>query len=88
MNRLDCVIIGHNTGNFQDYIAESKSMARFNGAYRNAQINSLLLDGRRISYMDLFNSVRKQKTSGDFLTSSYPTGGIGLSAIAPRGLRT
>lgn len=60
MNRIDCVIIGHNTGNFQDYIAETKSMARFNGAYRNAQINSLFLDGRRISYMDLFNAVRTQ----------------------------
>ncbi len=59
MNRIDCIIIGHNTGNFQDYIAGTKSMAKFNGAYRNAQINSLLLDGRRISYMDLFNAVLK-----------------------------
>jgi len=75
MNRLDCVIIGHNTGNFQDYIAESKSMARFNGAYRNAQINSLLLDGRRISYMDLFNSVRKQVDPGaEELTPFDPLG--------------
>ncbi len=75
MNRIDCVIIGHNTGNFQDYIAESKSMARFNGAYRNAQINSLLLDGRRISYMDLFNSVRKQVDPGaEELTPFDPLG--------------
>jgi radical SAM PhpK family P-methyltransferase len=75
MNRIDCVIIGHNTGNFQDYIAESKSMARFNGAYRNAQINSLLLDGRRISYMDLFNSIRKQADPGaEDLTPFDPLG--------------
>lgn len=75
MNRIDCVIIGHNTGNFQDYIAESKSMARFNGAYRNAQINSLLLDGRRISYMDLFNAVRKQTDpAAEELTPFDPLG--------------
>jgi p-methyltransferase len=75
MNRIDCVIIGHNTGNFQDYIAESKSMARFNGAYRNAQINSLLLDGRRISYMDLFNSIRKQvDPEAEALTPFDPLG--------------
>ncbi len=75
MHRIDCVIIGHNTGNFQDYIAESKSMARFNGAYRNAQINSLLLDGRRISYMDLFNAVRKQTDpAAEELTPFDPLG--------------
>lgn len=75
MNRIDCVIIGHNTGNFQEYIAESKSMARFNGAYRNAQINSLLMDGRRISYMDLFNSIRKQVDSeAEELTPFDPLG--------------
>jgi radical SAM PhpK family P-methyltransferase len=75
MNRIDCVIIGHNTGHFADYIAESKSMARFNGAYRNAQINSLLLDGRRISYMDLFNSIRKQvDPAAEELTPFDPLG--------------
>lgn len=75
MNKIDCVIIGHNTGNFQNYIAESESMARFNGAYRNAQINSLLLDGRRISYMDLFNSIRRQVDPGaEELTPFDPLG--------------
>lgn len=75
MNRIDCVIIGHNIGHFADYIAESKSMARFNGAYRNAQINSLLLEGRRISYMDLFNSIRKQvDPAAEELTPFDPLG--------------
>ncbi|HXQ71810.1 MAG TPA: hypothetical protein VN844_15050, partial [Pyrinomonadaceae bacterium] len=50
-------------------------MARFNGAYRNAQINSLLLDGRRISYMDLFNSIRKKVDPGaEELTPFDPLG--------------
>src|SRR5215213_946502 len=79
MNSIDCVIIGHNTGNFQDYIAETKSMARFNGAYRNAQINSLLLDDRRISYMDVFNAVRKQvDPAAEELTPFDPLGLAGL----------
>jgi hypothetical protein len=58
MSEIDCVIIGHNTGNFQKYITERKSMSKFNGAYRDAQINSVPFDGQRISYMDLFNMVR------------------------------
>jgi len=89
MNRIDCVIIGHNIGNFQDYITESKSMARFTGAYRNAQINSLLLDGRRISYMDLFNAVRKQADpQAEELSPFDPLGLAGLhlaSSLARNG---
>ncbi len=60
MANIDCVIIGHNTGNFQDFINGRKSMAEFTGAYRDAQINSILLDGKRIAYMDLFNRVWTQ----------------------------
>jgi len=60
MNKVDCVIVGHNTGNFQDFITGRKSMSQWNGAYRDAQINSLLLNGRRISYMDFFNMAWKQ----------------------------
>jgi radical SAM PhpK family P-methyltransferase len=79
MNSIDCVIIGHNTGNFQDYITGCKSMSRFNGAYRNAQINSLFLDGRRISYMDLFNAVRKQtEPDAEELSPFDPLGLAGL----------
>lgn len=60
MRKIDCIIIGHNPGNFQEFIAGRKSMAKFNGAYFDAQINSVLLDGQRISYIDLFNKLRKQ----------------------------
>jgi len=60
MNKVDCVIVGHNTGVFQDFIAGRKFMSQWNGAYRDAQINSLLLNGRRISYMDFFNTAWKQ----------------------------
>ena len=48
MAKIDCVIIGHNTRNFQDFINGRKSMAEFTGAYRDAQINSILLDGQRL----------------------------------------
>jgi radical SAM PhpK family P-methyltransferase len=79
MNRIDCVILGHNIGNFQDYIAESKAMAGFSGAYRNAQINSLLLDNQRISYMDLFNAIRKQTDHEAEELSPFDP--IGLAAL-------
>lgn len=92
MNRIDCVIIGHNTGNFQEYIAGCKSMAKVNGAYRNAQINSLFLDGRRISYMQLFNAIQKQvDPEAEELSPFDPLGLAGLhlaSFLARKGAST
>ena len=79
MAKIDCVIIGHNTGNFQDFINGRKSMAEFTGAYRDAQINSILLDGQRIAYIDLFNRVWKQAVPDTETFSPFdPVGLAGL----------
>ena len=79
MSKIDCVIIGHNTGNFQDYIAERRSMSDFSGAYHDAQFNSLLLNGERLAYMDVFNTVQKQVDPGAQALSPFdPLGLAGL----------
>lgn len=79
MKNVDCLIIGNNTGNFDQYIRERKEMGTWNGAYRDAQINSILLNGRRISYMDLFNSVQKHMNStAEDLSAFDPLGLAGL----------
>lgn len=56
----DCVIVGHNTGDFADYIAARKQMSKSSGTYRDAQLNSVYVDGRRVTYMDLFNATRRR----------------------------
>lgn len=79
MSEIDCLIIGNNTGNFDEYIAGRKSMSGWSGAYRDAQINSVLLDGRRISYMDLFNMVRRKIDPASEIFSGFdPLGLAGL----------
>lgn len=92
MSKIDCIIIGHNTGNFQRYIADRKSMSKFNGAYRDAQINSVPFNGQRISYMDLLNMVRKEADpKAEPLSPFDPLGLAGLhlaSFLAPYGINT
>lgn len=79
MDRLDCVIIGHNTGDFQQYVADRQAMAQWGGAYRDAQINSVAWDRRRVSYMDLFNAVRRRaKPAAPELSAFDPLGLAGL----------
>lgn len=79
MATLDCLIIGHNDGNFQQAVAKRKAMARSTGAYRDAQINSVRLHGQRLSYMQLFNQVvQQQDTGADEYSAFDPLGLAGL----------
>jgi radical SAM PhpK family P-methyltransferase len=78
-SRVACVIVGNNTGDFESYIADRKSMAKWAGAYRDAQINSILLDGQRMSYMDLFNRLRRRtEPDAEELSPFDPLGLAGL----------
>jgi p-methyltransferase len=90
MTNLDCVIVGNNTGNFQEYIDSRKSMAKWVGAYRDAQINSIPLNVRGISYMDLFNTARRRvRPEAEILSSFDPLGLASLhlaSYLARRGV--
>lgn len=90
MRQIDCVVVGHNVGNFQDYIGTRQTMAKWLGAYRDAQINSVPLDGRRVSYMELFNVARQRvRPEAESLSAFDPLGLAGLhlvSFLARRGL--
>ncbi|MDB4957895.1 MAG: putative methyltransferase [Myxococcales bacterium] len=59
-----CVVIGPNSGNFDQYLADRKEMREIAGGYRDAQVNSLLIDGKRISYLDWFNQLRREVDPG------------------------
>src|ERR1700746_4049153 len=79
MPKIDCVIVGNNTGDFQQYIRDRKLMDGWSGAYRDAKINSVLVDGQRISYMELFNQVRKgANPNAEALSAFDPLGLAGL----------
>ncbi len=52
---IDCIVIGYNDVDFQSFASSQKAMARYSGAYHEIVTNSVLLDDRRVTYMDLIN---------------------------------
>jgi radical SAM PhpK family P-methyltransferase len=91
MATIDCVIIGHNTGDFQEQVAARRSMSRWIGAYRDVQINSVTLDGRRIPYMELFNrELHRRDPRAEPMSAFDPLGlaGLHLTSLLTRRGRT
>jgi radical SAM PhpK family P-methyltransferase len=60
--RIDCVVVGYNDVNFQTFAESQKKMAQYSGAYHEVTTNSVLLNGRRITYMDLINQGMEKAT--------------------------
>ncbi len=52
---IDCVVVGYNDIAFGDFAASQKKMSHRSGAYHEVMTNSVLLEGKRITYMDLIN---------------------------------
>jgi len=50
INTIDCIIIGHNEGDFSAFAAKQKEIAQHNGSYGVIKCNSLLYGGQRITY--------------------------------------
>ena len=62
--RPACVVVGPNVGDFDTYVTDRKALEKVSGAYRDVQINSLLLDGRRTSYLEWFNRLLAEAAPG------------------------
>ncbi len=54
-NPLDCIVVGFNNIDFGRFAESQKTLGVSSGAYRQIQANSVFLDGRRVSTIDLLN---------------------------------
>jgi radical SAM PhpK family P-methyltransferase len=54
-DKIDCIVVGYNDINFQAFAEDQRRMAQYSGAYHEIVTNSVLLDGRRSTYMELIN---------------------------------
>ena len=52
---IDCVLVGYNDVNFSTLVERTKPSSGFNGAYSFYQTNSVLLEGKRLTYTELLN---------------------------------
>jgi radical SAM PhpK family P-methyltransferase len=88
-SRLDCVVIGYNDVDFQSFATAQKNMAPYSGAYHEVLTNSVLLDGRRTTYMELINRGVELTTGSDPGLNTFAAPSLGVcyltSFLARRG---
>jgi radical SAM PhpK family P-methyltransferase len=86
----DCIVIGYNDLDFDEFARAQKEMNEFSGAYCEAKYNSVLLDGRRITYMDLMNHAVTKATGTDPRLNVFEAPSLGacylVSFLRKRGL--
>ncbi len=59
---IDCVVVGHNDVDFERRAVTARRQASASGLYQDLQMNSVLLEGRRTTYMDLLDRARTAAT--------------------------
>jgi radical SAM PhpK family P-methyltransferase len=88
---IDCVVVGYNDIAFGDFAASQKKMSHRSGAYHEVMTNSVLLDGQRITYMDLINRATETSTGRNPRLNSFATPSLGVcylqSYLVKRGFR-
>jgi len=65
MSELDCVVIGYNEGDFDDYRAMSERAGRRSPENQIFRKEHLVVDGRRMPWMDAFSVLRGKVTGRD-----------------------
>jgi radical SAM PhpK family P-methyltransferase len=88
-SRIDCVVIGYNDVDFQSFAGAQKKMAPYSGAYHEVLTNSVLLDGRRATYMELINRGLELATGNNPRLNTFAAPSLGVcyltSFLARRG---
>lgn len=86
----DCIVIGYNDLDFDQFAQAQKEMNEFSGAYREAKYNSVLLNGKRVTYMDLMNHAltKARRTNPELNVFEVPSLGACylVSFLRKRGL--
>ena len=81
-SKLDCVIVGYNDIDFQAYADSQKKMDKFSGAYRDIKHNSVRLNGRRMTYMELLNHGITKATGRDPRLNAFEVPSLAVTYLA------
>jgi radical SAM PhpK family P-methyltransferase len=60
-SQVDCLVVGYYESDFNDEIKQQYQMKNYNGGYRELELNSVLFNGKRITFMNLFHKVLEEK---------------------------
>ncbi|WP_457512036.1 radical SAM protein [Streptomyces sp. TE33382] len=81
MNSPDCVLIGFNEIDFDDFARAQKVFEANSGSYRELLTNSVLLGDRRRTYMDLLNTVRERITGQPSRLTAFEMPSLGVAYL-------
>jgi radical SAM PhpK family P-methyltransferase len=88
---IDCVVVGYNDVSFSAFAATQKKMSHHSGAYHEVMTNSILLDGERVTYMDLINRAVERSTGIHPRLNTFASPSLGVcylqSYLIKRGFR-
>lgn len=76
MKTLDCIIIGYNEVDYNDYASSVKPMMSSSAAYADCKTNSIFVDGKRITYMQAFNQGIEKVLGKQVNYSAFGTPGL------------
>ena len=82
MNMIDCIVIGYNDVDFGDYAYFHQQFEKHAGTYHEVKTNSVLVDGKRETYMDLLNRILKRKTKADWSLNAFKMPNLGVTYLA------
>ena len=79
--KIDCIVVGYRDIDFQSYAMAQKRMQKVSGAYRDAKHNSVLLQGKRITYMDLLNRILEKATGQNPKLNVFEVPSLGVTYL-------
>jgi radical SAM PhpK family P-methyltransferase len=68
---LDCVVVGPHELDFHTVVTRARSTQGVSGYYDDVKLNSVLIDGRRLQYTELFNRVLADATGREHALNPF-----------------
>jgi p-methyltransferase len=89
--RLNCIVVGYHDIDFETFAQKQKQMQHMSGGYHEAKANSVLVNGRRLTYMDLINRAVQRAQGKDPRLNVFAAPSLGAyylaSFLRTKGLR-
>ena len=82
MEGTDCVIIGFNEIPLHDISLAQKPLGHISGSYSELKTNSVVIENRRLSYIDLFNHLTDQRIGKGESYSPFTMPNLGVAYLA------
>jgi len=79
--RPDCVVIGFNETDFDTFARGQRQFAHVSGSYSELKTNSVLIDGRRRTYMELLNMVLARATGRPWDLNAFGLPSLGVAYL-------